>query len=274
MTMTQRNFPKDAMRVLKETSRTFYIPITFLDKELKHTVASAYLVMRAIDEIEDHEEVENDTKHTILMQVSDLLKQPFDEEQYLQLLAPVKDKMPEVTLRLGDWLRACPENTVHIVMNSAHEMAYGMAKWVKADWNIQTKEDLDDYTYYVAGLVGVMLSDIWEQSAGVKTDRDLAIGYGRGLQAVNILRNEQEDYDERGVSFVPDDWTRQDLFDYADENLAKADEYMKSINKKTILLFCRLPLALAHKTLKAMKNGREKISRQEVEETVEEVQKD
>lgn len=274
MTMTQKNFPKDAMRVLKETSRTFYIPITFLDKELKHTVASAYLVMRAIDEIEDHEEVENDTKHAILMQVSDLLKQPFDEEQYLQLLAPVKDKMPEVTLRLGDWLRACPENTVHIVMNSAHEMAYGMAKWVKADWNIQTKEDLDDYTYYVAGLVGVMLSDIWEQSAGVKTDRDLAIGYGRGLQAVNILRNEQEDYDERGVSFLPDDWTRQDLFDYADENLAKADEYMKSINKKTILLFCRLPLALAHKTLKAMKNGREKISRQEVEETVEEVQKD
>lgn len=274
MTMTQKNFPKDAMRVLKETSRTFYIPITFLDKELKHTVASAYLVMRAIDEIEDHEEVENDTKHAILMQVSDLLKQPFDEEQYLQLLTPVKDKMPEVTLRLGDWLRACPENTVHIVMNSAHEMAYGMAKWVKADWNIQTKEDLDDYTYYVAGLVGVMLSDIWEQSAGVKTDRDLAIGYGRGLQAVNILRNEQEDYDERGVSFVPDDWTRQDLFDYADENLAKADEYMKSINKKTILLFCRLPLALAHKTLKAMKNGREKISRQEVEETVEEVQKD
>ncbi|MBF0737615.1 phytoene/squalene synthase family protein [Staphylococcus arlettae] len=272
--MTQKNFPKDAMRVLKETSRTFYIPITFLDNELKHTVASAYLVMRAIDEIEDHEEVENDTKHAILMQVSDLLKQPFDEEQYLQLLAPVKDKMPEVTLRLGDWLRACPENTVHIVMNSAHEMAYGMAKWVKADWNIQTKEDLDDYTYYVAGLVGVMLSDIWEQSAGVKTDRDLAIGYGRGLQAVNILRNEQEDYDERGVSFVPDDWKRQDLFDYADENLAKADEYMKSINKKTILLFCRLPLALAHKTLKAMKNGREKISRQEVEETVEEVQKD
>ena len=274
MTMTQKNFPKDAMRVLKETSRTFYIPITFLDKELKHTVASAYLVMRAIDEIEDHEEVENDTKHTILMQVSELLKQPFDEAQYLQLLTPVKDKMPEVTLRLGDWLRACPENTLHIVMNSTHEMAYGMAKWVKKDWNIHTKEDLDDYTYYVAGLVGVMLSDIWEQSAGVKTDRDLAIGYGRGLQAVNILRNEQEDYDERGVSFVPDGWTRQDLFNYAEDNLAKADEYMKAINKKTILLFCRLPLALAHKTLKAMKNGRGKMSRQEVEATVEEVRKD
>src|SRR5574344_937405 len=103
--MTSKTLQKDTMRVLKETSRTFYIPITFLDKELKHTVASAYLVMRAIDEIEDHEEVENETKHTILMQVSELLKQPFDEAQYLQLLTPVKDKMPEVTLRLGDWLR-------------------------------------------------------------------------------------------------------------------------------------------------------------------------
>ncbi len=42
----------------------------------------------------------------------------------------------------------------------------------------------------------------------MKTDRNLAISYGRGLQAVNILRNEKEDLTERGVSFVPDGWTR------------------------------------------------------------------
>ncbi|HLR19813.1 MAG TPA: squalene/phytoene synthase family protein [Staphylococcus sp.] len=272
--MTEKKFPKDAMRVLKETSRTFYIPITFLEKELKHTVASAYLILRAIDEIEDHEEIDNDLKYTILMEVSELFKQPFDEEKYLEILQPVKSFMPEVTLRLGEWVDACPNKTIPIVLDSSSEMAFGMAKWAKANWNIHTREDLDDYTYYVAGLVGVMLSELWELCAGEKTDRDLAIGYGRGLQAVNILRNEQEDLDERGVSFVPDDWTRADLFDYADENLAKADKYMKSINKKTILLFCRLPLALAHKSLKAMKNGREKITRQEVEETVEEVKKD
>ncbi|MGO3498431.1 MAG: phytoene/squalene synthase family protein, partial [Staphylococcus equorum] len=114
---------------------------------------------------------------------------------------------------------------------------------------------------------------LWELCAGEKTDRDLAIGYGRGLQAVNILRNEKEDLDERGVSFVPDGWSRADLFDYADENLAKADAYIDSIHKRTIILFARLPLALAHKSLKAMKNGREKITRKEVEETVEEVKK-
>ena len=272
--MTEKKFPKDAMRVLKETSRTFYIPITFLEKELKHTVASAYLVLRAIDEIEDHEELDNDLKHSILMQVSELFKAPFDEAKYMQILEPVKNKMPEVTLRLGEWIEACPNKTVTIVLEASSEMAFGMAKWAKANWDIHTKDDLDDYTYYVAGLVGVMLSQLWDLCANVKTDRELAIGYGRGLQAVNILRNEQEDLAERGVSFVPDNWTRDYLFKYAENNLAKADAYMKDINKKTILLFCRLPLALAHKSLKAMKNGREKISRKEVEETVDEIQKD
>lgn len=272
--MADKKFPKDAMRVLKETSRTFYIPITFLEKELKHTVASAYLVLRAIDEIEDHEALSNDMKYNMLMQISELFKETFDEDKYLQILAPVKNDMPEVTIRLGEWIDACPENTRAVVLEASSEMAYGMAKWAKANWDIHTKADLDDYTYYVAGLVGVMLSQLWDLCAGVKTDRDLAIGYGRGLQAVNILRNQHEDYEERGVSFVPDDWDRDDLFEYAKDNLAKADAYMKDINKKTILLFCRLPLALAHKSLKAMKNGREKISRSEVEETVEEIQKD
>lgn len=54
----------------------------------------------------------------------------------------------------------------------------------------------------------------------------------------------------------------------------KADRYMKDINKKTILLFCRLPLALAHKTLNALKSGKEKMTRDEVEETVKEIQVD
>ena len=96
-------------------------------------------------------------------------------------------------------------------------MAFGMAKWAKANWQVRTREDLDDYTYYVAGLVGTMLSELWAWGAGVQTDRELAIGYGRGLQAVNILRNQHEDLDERGVSFVPEGWTREDLFAYAEK---------------------------------------------------------
>ena len=50
-----KSLQKEAMDMLKKTSRTFYIPITFLEPKLKKAVASAYLCMRAIDEIEDHE---------------------------------------------------------------------------------------------------------------------------------------------------------------------------------------------------------------------------
>lgn len=267
-------FPKDAMRMLKETSRTFYIPITFLKKELKSAVASAYLIFRAIDEIEDDEQLTNDVKHDILMQVSGLFKAPFDNEAYLNILGETKEILPDVAVRLEEWIDACPEEAMPIVMPAAHEMAVGMAKWAKVNWHIETEEDLDDYTYYVAGLVGVMLSDLWELYEDEKTDRDLAIGYGRGLQAVNILRNEDEDMDERGVSFVPTGWSRDDLFDYANKNLAKADEYMTSLTKRSVKLFCRLPLALAHKTLAAMEQGREKMTRSEVEETVKEVELD
>ena len=190
----------------------------------------------------------------------------------MQVITPVKATLPEVTLRLADWITFCPEGSCRIVCDATSEMATGMAKWAERNWQVHTREDLDDYTYYVAGLVGVMLSKIWEWGYGIKTDYDLAIGYGRGLQAVNILRNEEEDMDERGVSFVPDGWSRDDLFRYADENLAKGDLYMEDISKRTVLLFCRLPLALAHRTLKALKEGREKMTRAEVEATVKEIE--
>ncbi|MEK4523532.1 phytoene/squalene synthase family protein [Psychrobacillus sp. FSL W7-1457] len=262
---------KEAMDMLKKTSRTFYIPITFLEPTLKKAVASAYLCMRAIDEIEDHETLDALVKQHLLFETSKMLVNGFDKKGYELLVAPYQEQLPAVSLRLGDWLEICPTDLAETVKTYTAEMAEGMAKWVEKEWQVKTKEDLDEYTYYVAGLVGVMLSDLWKWNADIETDRDLAVAYGRGLQAVNILRNKDEDK-ERGVQFFPEGWTRADMFEYAEDNLSKADEYIKSINRKSILLFCKLPLALAHKTLKALKSGKEKMSRSEVEETVVEVQ--
>ncbi|WP_246125583.1 squalene/phytoene synthase family protein [Alkalicoccus halolimnae] len=270
---TEKQQQKEAMKMLKDTSRTFYIPITLLNPTLKKTVASAYLCMRAIDEIEDSETLPSKAKALLLRETSQMLEGTFDQQAYENLTAPYASLLPEVALRLGDWLDTCPENYVYKVKEFTSTMAEGMAYWAENEWNIQTKEDLDDYTYYVAGLVGVMLSDIWEWHDGTKTDRDLAIGYGRGLQTVNILRNVEEDR-ERGVSFIPEGWTLEDTFEYAERNLELGDEYMKDLHTKSIILFCRVPLALAKKTLKALRSGREKMSREEVEETVAQIKKD
>ena len=274
--MNQKKLEKEAMKVLKETSRTFYIPITLLKRELKLTVGSAYLCMRAIDEIEDHEEMDANIKASLLRQTRDLLvkDEEFDKYTYEQLVNPYKAELPEVTLRLGDWIEICPSGIEKSVRNYTAEMASGMADWVEKDWEIHTKEDLDDYTYYVAGLVGVMLSDIWKWYDNTETDYDLAIGFGRGLQAVNILRNQHEDYAERGVRFIPDNWTRDDVFAYANDNLAKADAYLKDIKTRNIRLFCKIPLGLAKSTLNTMLKGHEKMTRDEVETLVEKIKEE
>lgn len=261
---------KEAMQMLKETSRTFYIPIKILKPKLRKTVGSAYLCMRAIDEIEDHEQLDPEAKQYLLRSTGELLKGKFSSVAYGEIIKPYENELPEVTKRLGDWIAFCPEGIVDKVLESTSIMANGMADWVEKNWQIRTKEDLDDYTYYVAGLVGVMLSDIWKWYDNTETVPELAIGYGRGLQAVNVLRNQEEDLD-RGVKFFPNNWSREDMFQYAEANLAKADEYMKSIKTKNIILFCRIPLALAHRTLHALKSGNEKMSRQEVEMTVNEI---
>lgn len=264
------NLQKESMVMLKETSRTFFIPISFLEPVLKKTVGSAYLCMRAIDELEDHPELEDEVKSRLLRETSKMLHLPFDREAYEAMLKPYKHMLPEVSLRLADWISVCPPEIAPEVLESTAEMAEGMAKWVDRKFVIRTREDLDDYTYYVAGLVGTMLSDLWKWHDNTETDPQLAIGFGRGLQAVNMLRNLDEDR-ERGVSFVPEGWTREDMFNYANENLAQADLYVKSITNKRILMFCKVPLALAHSTLKALKSGKEKMSRTEVEGIVEQL---
>lgn len=268
-----KNLQKESLEMLKQTSRTFFIPISFLDASLKKAVGSAYLCMRAIDEIEDHPDLPDTAKIHMLKGTAELLASPFDEAAYGELIRPYAAELPEVSKRLADWLAVSPPEALEQIQASTALMAEGMAKWVEKDWVIENREDLDDYTFYVAGLVGVMLSDLWKWRDGTETDKDLAIGFGRGLQAVNMLRNFDEDK-ERGVSFVPAGWTRDDMFAYAKENLALADLYIKPIKNKRILMFCKVPLALAHKTLNALEDGKEKMTRLEVESVVEDLKEE
>ena len=123
-----------------------------------------------------------------------------------------------------------------------------------ARWTISTQADLDRYTFGVAGAVGLILSDLWAWYDGTKTDRSLAIGFGRGLQAVNILRNHSEDL-RRGVDFYPIGWDDLAMQAYARHNLAKASAYVQALPAGPALDFCKIPLVLAYATLDALIAG-------------------
>lgn len=264
------NSQKSAIDILKETSRTFFIPISLLSPGLKEAVASAYLCMRAIDEIEDHPNLQPSVKNELLLSISQMLKKPFDEKKWNDLFEPYKGELPEVTLRLNDWIAYCPEGVLDQILDATAEMAEGMAKWALKEWKIQSENDLDEYTYYVAGLVGVMLTDIWKWYDNTEADRDLAIAFGRGLQSVNILRNISEDK-TRGVNFFPENWKFDDMLQYAIRNLEQANRYVKGIDTKTILHFCQIPLTLAFGTLEALTTGKEKLSRADVTKMVSQI---
>ncbi|OIK09306.1 phytoene/squalene synthase family protein [Bacillus sp. MUM 13] len=256
-----------AMEFLLKTSRTFFIPISQLPEGLKETVGAAYLCMRAIDEIEDHPSLPKETKIHLLNSVGKLLQNGADEDELTALLDPHSQELPEVSLLLKEWIMLIPQPITEKVLEATSIMAHGMAKWTEKDWQIHTEEELDDYTYYVAGLVGVMLSDIWEWYDGTESDRELAIAFGRGLQTVNILRNRTEDA-ERGVNFFPEGWNFERMLSFTEKNLSLADRYLEGIETKVIFNFCNIPLALAKGTLQALKDGREKLTRKDVADIV------
>lgn len=256
----------DALNILKETSRTFYIPITKLPLGLQEAVASAYLCLRAIDEIEDHPELDNFTKAKLLRTISLTLQaggDGFAIDAFYKGFHSHEHLLPEVSLRIREWAILAPATIAPRIWDATAAMADRMAYWSQNDWKIRTESDLDRYTFGVAGAVGLMLSDLWAWYDGTQTNRIHAIGFGRGLQAVNIIRNHTEDL-VRGVDFFPEGWSAEDLHHYARRNLTLADAYINALAPGPALDFCQIPLTLAYGTLDALANGKSKLSRSDV----------
>jgi len=261
------NIKKTALKVLEETSRTFYIPISYLPERIKEAVAATYLCLRAIDEVEDHPTLDNSLKAKILREISFTL-QTSNKDSTEADLTPnwhgAQDKLAEVTLRLPEWCLYAPKDIAPRVWDCTASMADRMAYWAERNWEIKSQKDLDAYTFSVAGAVGLILSELWEWYEGVKTNRELAIAFGRGLQATNIVRNKAEDQ-VRGVSFYPEGWTNEQMQNYGREQLTGAIEYVNSLPKESAAFrFCCIPLALARSTLDCLKDGKEKLSRSDV----------
>ncbi|MBI4731533.1 MAG: squalene/phytoene synthase family protein [Chloroflexi bacterium] len=267
--MTRRT---DILRVLKETSRTFFIPIVRLPGILQETIGAAYLCMRAIDEIEDHPTLDNASKAFLLRRLSwamqaqaadhDLKDAPLEA-----VFSSYRRLLPEVTLRLSDWLAKVPTGIAPRVWDATIAMADRMAYWVENKWEILTEADLNSYTFSVAGAVGLLICDVWAWFDGSQIDREAAIQFGRGLQSVNILRNREEDA-ARGVSFYPKGWTDAQMFAYARKHIELAKASIAAVPAQSFRCLVDIPLALAEATLNALEKGQSKLTRSQVMQIV------
>lgn len=260
------NLCRDALEILKETSRTFYIPIIRLPHGLQEAVTSAYLCLRAIDQIEDSPELDNLTKAKLLRTISLTLQAGVDGfavDAFSVGFKTHENSLEEVSLRIREWMLLPPATIAPRIWDATAAMADRMAYWAEINWEIHTEADLDRYTFGVASAVGLLLSDLWAWYDGTQTNRIHAIGFGRALQAVNILRNHMEDLG-RGVDFFPEGWSAEDMQKYARRNLALADAYTNALPVGPALDFCQIALTLAHGTVDALADGKQKLSRSDV----------
>jgi farnesyl-diphosphate farnesyltransferase len=133
---------EDAIDALSKTSRTFFLPIVRLPSGLREAVMSAYLCLRALDEIEDHAQLGKFTKIQILQEIS-LNCQMSDEGAAPSLSGTLyshRHALPEVTNRISDWITLAPEAIAARIRDMNSATAQRMAHWVSNGWQVSADE--------------------------------------------------------------------------------------------------------------------------------------
>jgi len=286
--------------LLARTSRTFALAIPFLPYPVRREVTIAYLLFRVADTIEDgthlsrHEKLagldaldrslEMNSNQGILAMNSNqgevradlaLPRPPLENADYLELL----DELP-VVLAAVDKLQ---QESRSAIIGSLKASVSGMRHYIGAgsdDGNLRIAsfDQLREYCYYVAGVVGEMLTDLFICGATWLDDfrpqlMANARWFGEGLQLVNVLKDADDDR-RAGRAIIPQGADLAALFDLARDDLEKAECYASDLERAEappgIVAFTRLPLQLAFRTLEcvAQTGPGSKVPREEVNQLV------
>jgi farnesyl-diphosphate farnesyltransferase len=224
--------------MLERVSRTFALTIPQLPSTLRRVVSNAYLLCRIVDTIEDEPLISSGSKQFFCQQFIGVLNGVKNAERFARELGAVlSGRTPSSEHEL---IRNIPR-VMHINrrFSAAHRhalqqcvaiMANGMAQFQLSNdgHGLKTLHDLDRYCYYVAGVVGEMLTTLfclYSPEIAEQHERliRLAVSFGQGLQMTNILKDVWEDY-ENGACWLP-----QEIFDDDKLNLHEMARGEKSL---------------------------------------------
>ncbi|WWC87997.1 farnesyl-diphosphate farnesyltransferase [Kwoniella dendrophila CBS 6074] len=208
-TFYNRETMKKCWEYLDLTSRSFARVIAGLEGDLARTVCIFYVVLRALDTVEDDMTIPNSTKLPLLRAFHEKLYEPgwtFHESHE-------KDKivLEEFTNIQHEFSELEPEYQ-EIIADITKKMGKGMADFAALSTpeqpvaEVDTIEDYDLYCHYVAGVVGEGLSRLFAASGKerdfIKDQLTLSNSMGLLLQKTNIFRDIHEDVLE-GRGFWP-----------------------------------------------------------------------
>ena len=203
-------------QALLRVSRTFALTIPLLPTQVRHVIGNAYLLCRIADTIEDEPTFDVPRKRDFLSRFAEVVQEQTATDSFAHELSSLlsdatKPGERDLVLNTGsviDYHRKLPSGQRKPIERCIDIMCKGMAEFVGTGASgLPTMEHVERYCYYVAGVVGEMLTDVFsDYSSNIEAHRDrlskLAVQFGRGLQLVNILKDHPEDR-RRGVTWLP-----------------------------------------------------------------------
>jgi farnesyl-diphosphate farnesyltransferase len=269
---------------LIQQSRSFSLPILNLDDRFRIPVMVEYNLNKTIDTIEDSTGLEADEKILLITTVCTFL----DQDSYS---SEVQDRMLEVTPTEEAFVFKNYEATINLYNTLSNEerelarrwtgeMAKGMCTFLRKP--INSHQDLNEYCYYVAGTVGLYLTNLLKLKGSNVSDEIFerlsvhAVSFGLFQQKLNIIRDYVEDKVTKKRSFWPQSYFAQEkdkvkilnrmCFDVLTNDIPGAIEYFKLLppGNDSYDYFIRFILCSGIEYWKILKNERSVFSKTKV----------
>ncbi len=204
-------------KILPKVSRSFAIGIEFLAGELQNAVLVGYLLCRIIDTIEDDKNLPWALKEKYLKEFSLCFEKQNYLVKYQKISQEIHGDHHHINLlfnveKVFLVYHSLKKPSQEVLKKCVLEMANGMALFVRnypEGIRIASIPEYKEYCYYVAGTVGVLLTDLWKIH-GRKIDNNIfnelsknAVLFGEALQTVNILKDISWDFYNENSIYIP-----------------------------------------------------------------------
>jgi farnesyl-diphosphate farnesyltransferase len=299
--------------ILPGVSRTFALTIPVLPDALAVVMTNAYLLCRIADTIEDDPGLLHEQKSQFHARFVAVVNGTEDAAQFARDLAPLlsdrvlpaEHDLVRNTAAVTRVTHSCSDEERAALTRCVAIMCRGMPEFQrnKSLRGLRDLDELAEYCYYVAGVVGEMCTELFcLHCPDLAPKREhmlrLAVSFGHGLQMTNILKDIWDDR-QSGACWLPrsvfangtldlerlEEWHTQPAFrDGLEQLLGVGHAHLRNALEYTCLIpkreagirrFCLWAIGLAVLTLRKIhrhptfRSGNEvKVSRRTVKATV------
>jgi farnesyl-diphosphate farnesyltransferase len=268
--------------LLRDVSRSFYLTLRVLPRRIRAPISLAYLLARASDTIADTQSATRDERVRLLQQMRggdvaatflSRLKALAESRQECRSYGETAllRRLDECYGALAGFDESDRQRIRKLLQTIISGQIFDLERFPGPPLSA---EELDRYTYMVAGCVGEFWTAMCQAHLpGLeRLSVEDGVRFGKGLQLVNVLRDVAEDR-QRGRQYVPDLEQYPQWLDRAVEHLEAGWRYTMAIPLRwwRLRLACVWPIWIGLKTISRLRRSdptglaaRVKISRAEV----------